>query len=248
MAISLVNFSGGGQQNGPFSTVVSPAQNVASGNTLVVGGRWIAQGCTDNAGNTYLPLGHLVGNPTSNLGEGYFFFWCPNCVGNSALQVTAALVPTSQALDTYTEIAVWNIASSSPLVLDQYLVGTGNSGTTMTYGPFSTRYPNTIACLIGGSTANLNTTSVSAPLIQDGGTSLGGQQIAGAAHTIYTSMQSAQSLVMTTSVSGNWQIGGPIFGIANSTPIQKRRKSVAAAAPLFTGRMYNYYITLERMF
>ncbi len=246
MAISLVNFSGGSQQGGPYTTVVSAAQNVANGNTLVAGFRWLATSVTDNAGNTWQPLPRLPGVPVSNLGEGFQFYWCNNCVGNSGLVVTANLVPTSQAIDTYTAMGVWNIAGG-PLVLDQYLIGTGNSCTTMTYGPFSTRYQNTIACLLGMSTTNLNTESVNAPLIQDGGTSIAGQQIAGAAHTIYTAMQSSQSLVMTTSVNGTWQIGGPIFGLANSTPIQKKRKSVAAAPPAFTGRMYNYYITLERM-
>jgi hypothetical protein len=247
MAISLVNFSGGSQQGGPFSTVVSAAQNVANGNTLVAGFRWLANTVTDNAGNTWQALPHLPGVPVSNLGEGFQFFWCNNCVGNSALVVTANLVSTSQAIDAYNAIGVWNIAGG-PLVLDQYLIGTGTSGTTMTYGPFSTRYPNTIACLLGMSTSNLNTETVSAPLIQDGGTSIAGQQIAGAAHTIYTTMQSSQSLVMTTSVNGNWQIGGPVFGATQQIPPRyKHKAAIAAAPPMFTGRMYDYFITLEKL-
>jgi len=246
MAISLVNFSGGSQQGGPFTTVVSAAQSVANGNSLVVGLRWSAQAVNDNAGNTYFPLPHLIGNPISNLGEGFQFFYCNNCVGNPALVVTATLVSTSVALDTYTAMGVWNVAGG-PLTLDQYGVSTG-SGTVMTYATSITKFDNTIACVLGMSTTNLSTNSVTAPLVQDGGTSIASQQICGASHAIFTTKQTGLSLVSTSSVNGTWQIGGPIFGIANSTPIQKKRKSAGATSPLFTGRLYASYITLERLF
>jgi hypothetical protein len=246
MAISLVNFSGGGQTAGPFTTVVSAGQSVANGNTIVVGIRWSAQSVTDNAGNSYVALPHLPGSGGAT-GEGLQFFYCNNCVGNPSLVVTATLVSSSLAADTYTGICVWNI-SGGPLTLDQYFINTGGSGSTMTYTPVNTSYQNSIVCLIGMSTAALTTYTVNAPLVQDGGTSIAGLQIMGASHVIYTTMQSAQSLV-STGTNGSWQIGGPIFGIARtspSSPIQKKRKSVGAA--LFTGREYNYYITLERLF
>lgn len=246
MSISLVNFSSESVQGGPQTTITSAAQNIANGNSIVVGFRWSATSVTDNAGNTYVPLPHLVGTPLSNLGEGYQFWYCNNCIGNAALQVTATLVSTSQALDTYTYMGVWNIAGG-PLVLDQYLINGGSSGTTMTYGPFSTRYQNTIACLLFGSTANLNTCSVNSPLVQDGGSSLQGQQIGSAGHTIYTSMQnSGQTLVATTSVNGNWEIGGPIFGVANPI-LWKRRKLSALSGGLPAVRKFSYWITLERL-
>lgn len=246
MPLTLASFAGGGQQGGPFTTIVSAAQNVANGNSLVVGGRWIATGCTDNAGNTYIPLGHLVGNPTSNLGEGHSFFYCNNCIGNAALVCTIALASTSFGLDTYTYIGAWNIAGG-PLVPSQYSMSVG-SGTVMTFVPYPTPYPNSITCLLGGSTANLNTCTVNAPLTQDGGSSLGGQQIAAASHVIYTNQQqqSAQPLVSTTSVNGTWQIGGPVFGTPPAAlPTKKRVERFGPAT--FTGRQYSYDIALERL-
>ncbi len=246
MSLSLVNFSGGSQQGGPFSTVVSAAQSVAGGNSLVVGLRWSAQEVHDNAGNTYQPLPHLIGNSLTNLGEGFQFFFCNNCVGNSALVVTATLVSTSVALDTYTAMGVWNI-SGGPLILDSYGISTG-SGTVMTYAAPYTKYDNTIACILGMSTANLSTNSVTAPLVQDGGTSIAGQQICGASHAIFTVKQLNQNLVSTSSVNGTWQIGGPIFGVtAQIPPVRRRRAAIAAAPPMFTGRMYDYFITLEKL-
>lgn len=246
MPLSVASFGGGGQQGGPFATVVSAAQNVASGNSIVVGCRWIATACNDNAGNSYTSLGHLIGNPTSNLGEGFHYFYCNNCIGNSALVVTVTLASTSLALDTYTAIAAWNIAGG-PLVLQQYQISVG-SGTIMTYQALPTPYPNSITCLMGMSTANLNTETVNAPLVQDGGTSLGGQQICGAAHAIYTNQQqqSAQPLVSTTSVNGTWQIGGPVFGTPPA-PLPTKKRIARFGSALFTGREYSYDIALERV-
>lgn len=247
MPLSVASFGGGGQQGGPFTTVVSAAQNVANGNSIVVGLRWSATTCTDNAGNAYTPIGHLIGNPTSNLGEGFFYFLCNNCIGNAALVCTATLVSTSSALDTYTAIAAWNIAGG-PLILSQFSINVGTTGQTMTYLPYPTPYPNSITCLMGMSTANLNTCSVNSPLTQDGGTSLGGQQICGASHVIYTNQQqqSVQPLISTTSVSGNWQIGGPVFGTPPaSLPTKKRIQRMGAG--LFTGREFSYDIAIERM-
>lgn len=245
MAISLVNFSGGSQQGGPFTTVASAAQNVASGNSLVVGMRWFAQSCTDNVGNKYIPLPHMIGLPLSNLGEGYQFFYCNNCIGNSALVATGTLVSTSLALDTYTAIGVWNIAGG-PLILDQYSISSGSSGTTMTYAGAITKFDNTITCLLGGSTANLNTCSVNAPLVQDGGTSIAGQQILAASHAIFTTKQTALSLVSTTSASGNWNIGGPTFGLGPQILTPKKRLQRMGPAT-YPGREYDYFITLERL-
>ncbi len=246
MAISLVNFAGGGQQGGPYTTTVSPAQNVTSGNSIIVGIRWSAAFFTDNAGNTYTPLPHLVGNPVSNLGEGFQFAYCNNVVGNPNLQVTATMVPTSQALDTYTAIAVWQIAGGT-LILDSNLIATG-SGSTQTFSN-TTRYPNSITCLMDIGTSNLANYGANSPLTLDGGTSLGGQQICGASHIINTTLQSAQSLSMTTSISGTWQLGGPTFGLVPQIPPRyKHKAAIAAAPPMFTGRMYAYYITLERLF
>lgn len=245
MAISLVNFSGGSQQGGPFTTVASAAQAVANGNSLVVGLRWSAQAVNDNAGNTYFPLPHLIGNSVSNLGEGFHFFYCNNCVGNPALVVTATLVSTSVALDNYTAMGVWNIAGG-PLTLDSYGIGTG-SGTTMTYAARYTKFDNTIACVLGMSTTNLSTNTVNAPLVQDGGTSIAGQQICGASHAIFTTKQIDQNLVSTTSVNGTWQIGGPVFGIGPQILTPKKRVQRMGAA-LYTGRLYASYMTLERLF
>jgi hypothetical protein len=243
--LSVASFGGGGQQGGPFATVVSAAQNVATGNSLVVASRWLSTACTDNAGNTYTPMGHLIGNPTSNAGEGFDFWYCNNCIGNSALVVTITLNSNhAVSLDTYTFIAVWNIAGG-PLIPASYSINVG-SGTVMTYNPYSSPYPNSITCLIGGSTANLNTNTVNAPLTQDGGSSLGGQQIAGASHVIYSSVQGTQPLVSTTSVNGNWQMGGPVFGAPPILlPTKKRIERFGPA--LFTGREYDYFITLEKV-
>lgn len=247
MALALVNFSGGGQNNGPFTTVVSPAQNVTSGNSLVVGIRWIATSVTDNAGNVYQPLPRLPGNP-SNLGEGFHFWYANNVKGNASLQVTATFVSTSQALDTFTSIAVWQI-SGGPLVFDkQIILVAGSSGTVATTTPFATLYPNSIVCLMDIDTSGLSTYSVSAPLTQDGGSSLGGNQTCGAAHVIYTSQQSGATLTMTNSNSGIWQIGGPIFGTGPYVPITyRKRASIAAAQPMFTGRLFDFFITLEKL-
>lgn len=244
--LSLASFAGGGQQGGPFATIVSAAQNVANGNSLVVGSRWLSTACTDNAGNTYIPLGHLTGNPTSNAGEGMDYWYCNNVIGNAALVTTITLNANhAVSLDTYTFIAVWNVAGG-PLILSQYSISTG-SGTVMTYVPYPTIYQNSITCLTGGSTANLNTNTVNAPLIQDGGSSLGGQQIAGASHVIYSSnQQSNQPLVSTTSVNGTWQMGGPVFG-SGPIPLPTKKRIERFGPALFTGREYAYYITLERL-
>jgi hypothetical protein len=246
MPLSLASFGGGGQQGGPFATVVSAAQNVANGNSIVVGGRWISTACTDNAGNTYIPLGHLIGNPTSNAGEGFDFWYCNNCIGNSALVVTLTLNSNhAVSLDTYTSIAVWNIAGG-PLTLQQYSINVG-SGTTTTYTPYPTQYPNSITCLLMASTTNLTTYSVTAPLVQDGGTSLGGQQIQGAGHAIYNSpLQSAQPLVSTNGVNGTWEMGGPVFG-APPAPLPTKKRIERFGPALFTGREYDYFITLEKV-
>jgi len=246
MPLTLASFAGGGQQNGPFATVVSAAQNVASGNSIVVGGRWLTTACTDNAGNTYIPLGHLIGNPVSNAGEGFDYWYCNNCIGNAALVVTLTFNSNhAQSLDTYTSIAVWNI-SGGPLILDQYLMSTGNSGSVMTYGPFAPRYPNSIICLTAIATSNLATFTSNAPLTQDGGTSLGGVQIAAASHLISSTIAGAQPLVMNATVSGTWEIGGPIFG-AGPVPLPTKKRVERFGAAQFTGREYAYYITLERL-
>jgi hypothetical protein len=247
MAISLVNFSSGAQQGGPFTTITSVAQNVSSGNTLVAAIRWIATNFTDNAGNRWNLLPALPGNPLSNLGEGLQFAYCNNCVGNSALQVTATFVSTSQALDTYNSIAVWQIGGG-PLTIDSYSISSASTGSTQTYTQQYTKYPNTITCLFDIATSNLATYGVNSPLTQDGGTSLQGQQISSASHVINTALQPNTSYSMTSSINGSWEIAGLTLGLANSTPSWRKRKSAGATSPLFTGRLYASYITLERLF
>lgn len=242
MPLSLTSFAGGSAPGGPFATEVSAAQNVVTGNSLVVGGRWIGTACTDNAGNTYTPIGHLAGNPVSTAGEGYTFFYCNNCIGNSALVVTITLAVTGSN-NNYVYMGVWNIAGG-PLVLSQFSINTG-SGTVMTYAPYPTPYQNSITCLLGSSTANFNTCSVTAPLIQDGGSSIAGQQLGEGAHVIYNNLQS-QPLVSTTSVNGTWQFGGPVFGAAPA-PLPTKKRVERFGAAFFTGREYSYDIALERI-
>lgn len=246
MAISFVNFSGGGAQGGPFSTAVSSAQAVTPGNSLVVGFRWGATSVTDNAGNTYQKLTKLLW-PNGNLGEGNDWWLCNNCVGNPALQVTANLVSTSQALDTYTWIGVWQF-SGGQLVYDQGLIGNSGSSSTTQTVTYNPRYQQSVVCL-SDTVNNLSTYSVAGSLTLDGGSSVNGQQIAGAAHQIFNTAAQNQTFTMHSGTSAAWQLAGPAFGVIPSTPlIYRRRAAIAAAPPMFTGRMYGYYITLERLF
>src|SRR6266699_109341 len=247
MAISFVNFSGGGVQNGPFTTVVSSAQNVSSGNSLVIGLRWGTTSISDNAGNTYRNLTKLLW-PNGNLGEGNQWFLCNNCVGNSNLQVTGNLVPTSQALDTYTTIGVWQF-SGGTLVYDQGIIGNSGSSSTTQTVTVNPHYQQSVVCLID-MINNLSTYSASGGLTLDGGSSVNGQQIAGASHQIFNNGFQSQTFTMTSGTSAAWQLAGPVFGVVPRTPppIRNRRASAAATSPLFTGRLYASYITLERLF
>jgi hypothetical protein len=97
---------------------------------------------------------------------------------------------------------------------------------------------------------NLSTYSASGGLTLDGGSSINGQSIAGASHQIFNNGFQSQTFTMTSGTSAAWQLAGPVFGIVPQTPppIRNRRASAAATSPLFTGRLYASYITLERLF
>lgn len=247
MALSLANFSGGGSQNGPFTTVTSSAQSVASGNSLVVGLRWGASQITDNAGNTYTKL-PFVAWPGSRgtTGDGAQFFLCNNCVGKSNLQVTGTL--TSGSTDTFTVIGVWQF-SGGTLIPDQILsTQSGVASTTQSFIA-NPHYQQSVVCLLDG-VDSLSTYGINSPLTLDGGTSVNGQSIFGASHAIFNTGFSSQTLSMTSSVSDIWFMPGVIFRIvppgqqAGIDPNSRRRIQEAA---LFTGREFDYFITLEKV-
>lgn len=205
---SLVNFSAGGSQNGPFATATSAAQNITAGNSIVVAMRWGASAVTDTAGNTYTQLAFLPGNPGS--GDGCQFWYANNVKGNAANVVTATLPAGS--LDTFTYIAVWQIAGG-PLIFDAQF---GNVQTAananMVSSAIVTAYANEIAFVIGQSYTSLRTYTPGTGWTQDGGSSLAGNQIASAEHRITT--QSGTSATMTDSGSDPYQM----FACAFITP------------------------------
>lgn len=245
MAISFINFSGGGAQGGPFTTVTSSAQNVTSGNSLVIGLRWGASKITDNAGNSYtkLPLVSWPGSFGATL-DGAQFFFCNNCVGNSSLQVTGVL--PSGPSDTYTVIGVWQF-SGGTLIPDQILSTQSNSSSSTQSFTANPHFQQSVVCLIDFQDA-LGTYGVNSPLTQDGGTSINAAQIASASHVIFNNGFQSQTLSMTSSSSVNWFMPGVIFGVNPQIPKRNKLASIDAAPPMFTGRLYAYYITLERLF
>lgn len=206
---SLVNFSAGGQQNGPFTTVTSAAQNITAGNSIVVAMRWGASAVTDTAGNIYIPLPFLQGEGTAT--DGCQFWYVNNCKGNAANVVTATL--TSGSTNTFTYIAVWQIAGGT-LIFDTQ-IGTiqPSANTLMFSNSFNTYMANEIVLVAGQSYTALATYTPGTGWTQDGGSSLAGNQIASAEHKILTSAQAGMYASMVDSGSTAYQIFACCFGI-----------------------------------
>jgi len=240
MSISFVNFSGGGQPAGPFTSATTAAQSVASGNSLVVGSRYPAASISDTAGNTYRPLGFTAWN-FGGTNDGFQWYVCNNCVGKSNLQVTITLSGTGS--DTYTAVGAWQF-SGGPLVFDQMAIGQSGSNSNTQSVVVNPHYVQGTICLMTIVNA-LTTFGVNAPLIQDGGTSIAGNSIAGAEHAIFSSGFTQQTLSTTSGSSAAWFIGGPVFQSTPQIPTLYKRRIQEAA--LFTGREFDYFITLEKL-
>jgi len=138
----------------------------------------------------------------------------------------------------------WEIVSFSPPgatpFFDMSATATGNSTTPEVMVPVSrTGSELVIAAIVpfGGSTSVL--TGFSATNVFGGNNN----------PMVYaTETSSGAYLPGVAHPSNIWGAIGASFNYV-STPIQKKRRSaVAAAPPAFTGRMYDYYITLERLF
>jgi hypothetical protein len=207
MALTVVNFSSGGTNGGPFTTVASAAQNITAGNSIVVAVRAGmvsgATGVTDTAGNTYTYLSVM----STGAGDFWQYWYCNNCLGNSSNVVTAGLPASSN----YTVIAAWQI-TGGPLTLDTQVSGIGSSGATLTTSSFSTAQANEIALVIGLNTTTLTTFGAAGGATLDSSSIASGT--AGAEHLIYSSVQTGVTANMTQGLTNNWELFAAIFTTA----------------------------------
>lgn len=243
MSIALVNFSSGGAAGGPQASVSSAAQNITQGNSMIVAVRWggSAVQLSDTAGNKFLAGPSLFGQSTAD--ETWRFWYLNSCIGNASNVVTATL--QSGITNTFTTIFVWQI-SGGPLTPDFQFGNFSGAGSNSAYSssPFNTRFINEIVLTVGVSTTTANTQTASGGYTMDGNTANNG---IGGAHKIFTTPQNGLTASFTQGGSTPWEIYTAGFGVG--LPIPKRNKLAAEAAttPMFTGRLYDYVITLEKL-
>jgi hypothetical protein len=239
MAFTFVNFSGGGQNGGSFSSSTTAAQNVTSGNSLVVLSRYPCSHITDTAGNIYTKLPFISWTASGNLGDGVSPYFCNNVVGASNLQVTTVFGPGGLDQDTF--MGAWQFTGGS-VAWDQNVIGQSGSSAstqTVTVNPRS-QY---VACFLSALTA-VSTFTANAPLTLDGGSSILGNQRAGASHAIFSGFKQ-QALSTNSSASSSWMIAGPMLRVI--PPQSNFRNVIFSAAAPAAPRTYSYWITLERL-
>jgi hypothetical protein len=186
---------------------------------------------SDTQGNTWFQV-----SPFVDRGDGY----------KGSLWWAVAKTPGANTVQAQNNSGVsatslaWEIASFSPPggppILDVTATATGNSTSPEVMISTSRSNELVVAGIVpfGGSTAPLS--GFSATNVFGGNNN----------PMVYATEPSSGAYLPGVSHPTNiWGAIGASFKYV-STPIQKKRKSVGAA--LFTGREYNYYITLERLF